>query len=147
LVARETEVRTVVIDHSRLLGWGRWLLRLRRLALGMAALCVTDARSHSLLTDDVRTGMSQGPIDADRLLAVLPLPAPRDFPVAAVVEGTSQLARAGLLRCVRAWVPRTVARITEAPLTAAGLFWIALEALARLVTVSLANAARKPGKY
>jgi hypothetical protein len=49
-----------------------------------------EGRQHQLLSDDVRTALSRGTLDADELLKAL-LQAERDFRVAVVVEGTSRL--------------------------------------------------------
>ncbi|MGW6898855.1 hypothetical protein ACWGF2_19945 [Streptomyces sp. NPDC054919] len=62
----------------------------KQLALELAALCIMEGRRHHLLSDDVRTALSRGSLNADQLLKVL-LPAQRDFQVAVVVEGTSRL--------------------------------------------------------
>lgn len=98
LAARVAEVRAAIVDQFA----AAWQAEpaadvAERLSLEMAALCVMENRSHQMLTHDVGTALSQGPVDAARLLEVL-LPAERDFPVAVVVEGTSRLTSiAGLM--------------------------------------------------
>ncbi|MFJ9634441.1 hypothetical protein ACIRU8_42790 [Streptomyces sp. NPDC101175] len=98
LAHRVTEVHTAVTDGfaAAWCGTAEAVTR-EQLALEMAALCVMEGRQHHLLSDDVRTALSRGSLDAGQLLKIL-LPAMRDFRVAVVVEGTSRLeSLAGLM--------------------------------------------------
>ncbi|MEU9362435.1 hypothetical protein AB0D35_30725 [Streptomyces sp. NPDC048301] len=95
--ATRNDVRDAVVDaFARAWRGSVAEVTRQRLALELAALCVMEGRQHYLLSDDVRTALSKGGLEADQLLKVL-LPTERKFRVAVVVEGTSRLESLGSL--------------------------------------------------
>lgn len=91
LSARVAELRSAAVDGFAAAWRGTASADAgKRLALEIAALCVMEGRQYQLLSDDLRTELSRGMLDADKLLQVL-LPTERDVRVAVVVEGASRL--------------------------------------------------------